>query len=65
MFSHKDPRVMEEFTGYNIRLKRFKDGGFRIEMDVSENEYESIKDINSPKNDGVLFKVSIVPSVEV
>ena len=55
---------MESFTGYNIRLKRFKDGGFRIEMDVSENEYESIKDINSPKNDGVLFKVSISPNVE-
>jgi len=53
-----------EFTGYNIRLKRFKDGGFRIEMDVSESEYDKIKDINDPRNDEVIFKVVISPNVE-
>ena len=52
-----------EFTGYNLRLKRFKDGGFRIEMDVSESEYDIIKDINNPRNDGVLFKILIKPDV--
>jgi len=56
---------MEKFTGYNLRLKRFKDGGFRIEIDASENEWKNLMDMNDPKNDGVIFKITIVPDVDI
>jgi hypothetical protein len=47
-----------KFTAYNPYIKRLRsDGGFRLEFDVSETEYDMIKDL--VKQQGVPLEIEI------
>lgn len=48
---------MIKFKGYNPFVKQMRtDKGFRVELDVSEDEYDNIKDL--PKLQGKLLEVT-------
>ena len=47
-----------EFEGYNPFIKQLRaDKGWRVEFDISQNEYDKIKDL--PKVQGKILKISI------
>lgn len=51
-----------KFEGYNLFVKNLKDGGHRVEIEVSHNEYNKIKDIpNLPEG---VYKITIEPIIE-
>lgn len=50
------------FLGYNLFLKAFRDKGFRVEIDISEDQYDAVKDI--PKMPEGIYKITIEPVVE-
>ena len=53
---------MAEFKGYNIFVKNIRDGGHRVEIDVSKDEYDKIKDL--PKLAEGIYRVVIKPDVK-
>lgn len=55
-----------KFQAYDLRLLPLPDsqgGGFRLTMDISEDQYEEIKDINDPKLKGQVMVVEITNEV--
>ena len=51
------------FVGYNIFLKQMRtDKGFRVEIDVSQDEYKNLVEI--PTLPEGLYKVTLEPIVE-
>jgi hypothetical protein len=51
------------FSAYSPIVKKQKvGGGFKVEVEVSEDQYEMIKDLNSPRLDGIILKVTIEDS---
>lgn len=49
-----------EFQGYNIFLKNMRtDKGHRIEIDVSQDQYDNIRDL--PKLVEGVYKITIEP----
>ena len=48
------------FSAYSPIVKKQRvGGGFKVEVEVSEDQYENIKDLNNPKLDGVILKITI------
>ena len=58
-----DPDFQTSFTAYQPKLKPLSSaqgGGYRLELSLSESEWEQVKDINDPKLQGMHFVVGIV-----
>jgi len=54
---------MIKFKVYNPYIKQMRtDRGWRVELDVSENEYDNIKDL--PKLQGQLLEITIEETKE-
>jgi len=53
---------MFKFSAYNPVIKVLPDtqgGGYKLELEISESEWENIKEINSPVNKGQQFTVTL------
>ena len=54
---------MVKFKGYNLFLKQMRtDKGFRVEIDVSQDQYEYLKEI--PVLPEGIYEIQITPVVE-
>lgn len=61
VFTHQTTEM--EFKGYNIFVKQLRaDRGFRVEIDVSEDQWDELKEIpNMPEG---VYKILIEPIIE-
>ena len=58
-----EPEFQTSFTAYQPKLKPLggnQGGGYRLEMTLSESEWDAVKDINNPKLQSMHFTVAIV-----
>lgn len=52
-----------KFTGYGLFIKQFRtDKGWRVEIDVSEDQFNNIKDI--PLLPEAVYEIEIKPIIE-
>jgi len=57
------PLFQTSFTAYQPKLKPLSSaqgGGYKIELSISENEWDAVKDINNPKLQSMHFLVALV-----
>lgn len=58
------PQILN-FTGYNSLVKRLRnDKGDRLEVDLSNNEYDEYIPLNNPHLDGLIHFIAIIPDRE-
>lgn len=63
----KPEPVTFQFIGYNpvvVPMGGSQGGGFKLTMLLSDSEWENIKEINSPRNQGLVFQVALVGVVQ-
>ena len=57
---------MVTFTASKPFVRKLRsDGGFRLELDISPQDYDAIVQLGSPKFDEVLLKVTIEENAQV
>lgn len=57
---------MIKFKASSPHVKQMRnDGGYRVEFDVSESEFEQMKEMMSPSLHGVVLEISIEQSSDL
>ena len=57
------PDFVTSFTAYQPKLRPMggnQGGGYKIELSISESEWNKVKDINDPKLQAMHFQVALV-----
>lgn len=48
-----------QFTASSPHLKQMRTGGYRLELDLTENEYNQFANLGSPNMQGKLLNINI------